>query len=230
MGTKKKTSAKARRRPARRETSPIVSDRLASPAAGAAQLSPIREAFWMRASAALKDLTESADENVLQQAVQAPTDAGALARAISDSSILTTAAVTALDPLAALIARGADQKAELLKQAGGAVPVSAVAQLLGISRQGVDKRRREGKLLAVPRGDDFAYPTCQFDDDQVLKGLPEVLEARGVHQPWATLAFLMTPDDQLRDRSPIEVLRRGDLQLTPLVIRLARAAAGDGFG
>ena len=229
MGTKKKTSVKARRRPERGEISPIVSDKPAY-TAGAARLSPIREAFWMRASAALKDLTESADEHVLQQAVQAPTDAGALARAISGSSILTTAAVTALDPLAALIARGADQKAELLKQAGGAVPVSAVAQLLGISRQGVDKRRREGKLLAVPRGDDFAYPTCQFDDDQVLKGLPEVLEARGVHQPWATLAFLMTPDDQLRDRSPIEVLRRGDLQLTPLVIRLARAAAGDGFG
>ena len=57
-----------------------------------------------------------------------------------------TSAVAELDPLAALIAKGAGQKLELLKQAGGVLSVSDVARLLRISRQAVDKRRREGKL------------------------------------------------------------------------------------
>jgi hypothetical protein len=139
-------------------------------------------------------------------------------------------AVEQLDPLAALIARGAEQKLDLLKEAGGALPVSDVAKLLGISRQAVDKRRREGKLLAIARGADYAYPACQFEGDDVVPGLPEILGARGLQHPWAALAFLVTPEDQLGGRSPLEALRRKDAKLKDVTIRLARAAAGDGFG
>jgi DNA-directed RNA polymerase specialized sigma24 family protein len=116
--------------------------------------SPIRAAFWERASAALKRIVEEAEEEALIRAVSAPTDAGALARAISET-LPTDRASSELDPLASLIARGAEQKLELLKQAGGGLSASDVARLLHISRQAVDKRRREGKLLAVPRGSDY---------------------------------------------------------------------------
>jgi len=56
------------------------------------------------------------------------------------------------DTLAALYARGADQKAALLKQAGGSLSVNQVAQRLGISWQAVDQQRRAGQLLAVLAG------------------------------------------------------------------------------
>src|SRR4051812_19880735 len=121
--------------------------------------SPIREAFWTRASAALKQIAEHADERSLQRAVAAPTDAGAVARAISDSAVMTSA-VSELDPLAALIARGAGQKLELLKQAGGVLSVSDVARLLRSSRQAVDKRRCAGQLLSVAGGAGYTHPAC----------------------------------------------------------------------
>ena len=75
----------------------------------------------------------------------APTDAGALARAISDTLPADNAS-SELDPLASLIARGAEQKLELLKQAGGGLSASNVSRLLHISLQAVDKRRREGSF------------------------------------------------------------------------------------
>jgi hypothetical protein len=190
--------------------------------------SPIRAAFWARATAALKRIAERADESSLQRAVAAPTDAGALARAISDYSWVS-GAVEELDPLAALIARGAEQKVELLKVAGGALPVSNVAKLLGISRQAVDKRRREGKLLAIPRGADYVYPACEFADDGVVPGLAEILGQFGLQRSWAALAFLVTPDDQLGGLSPLKALQRNDARLREPTLRLARAAAGDGF-
>ena len=191
--------------------------------------SPIRAAFCERASAALKRIVEEAEEDALIRAVSAPTDVGALARAISET-LPADSASSELDPLAALIARGAEQKLELLKQAGGGLSASDVSRLLHISRQAVDKRRREGKLLAVPRGSDYAYPACQFEDDRAIAGLPEMLVARTVDHPWATLAFLVTPEDEL-GCSPLQALQHQDPKLKDRAIQLARVAAGgDGFG
>lgn len=194
-----------------------------------AAASPIRVAFWERANAALRRITEQAEESALARAVAAPTDAGALARAMSDT-LPADSASGELDPLASLIARGAEQKLDLLKQAGGGLSASDVARLLRISRQAVDKRRREGKLLAVPRGSDYAYPACQFEDDRPVSGLPDLLAARTVDHPWATLAFLMTPDEEL-GCSPLKALQQHDPKLKERALRAARVAAGgDGFG
>jgi hypothetical protein len=218
-----------RKEPSSRPRPPLPAKRAGEAVLEFAPGSPIREAFWARASAALKQITEHADEQSLQRAIAAPTDAGAVARAISDSTVMTSA-VAELDPLAALIARGAGQKLELLKQAGGVLSVSDVARLLRISRQAVDKRRREGKLLAVARGADYAYPACQFDDDQVVPGLTQLLGHIGRGPTWATLAFLVTPDDRLGELAPLAVLRGKNEKLKELTLRLARAVAGDGFG
>jgi hypothetical protein len=193
-----------------------------------AAASPIRAAFWRRASSALRRIAEQADERSLTDAVSAPTDEGTLARAVAENAPLT-GPVAELDPLAALIARGAEQKLALLQQAGGALPVSEVAKLLRISRQAVDKRRREGKLLAVPRGGDFAYPACQFEDDGVVPGLSDVLKAFGAERAWGALAFLVTPDaEQLDGLSPLEALKRR--HRTEALLRLAGASRSDGFG
>jgi DNA-directed RNA polymerase specialized sigma24 family protein len=190
--------------------------------------SPIRAAFWARATTALKRIAERADETSLERAVAAPTDAGTLARAMSDYPGIGDS-VEELDPLAAAIARGAEQKVEILRQGGGALPVSDVAKLLGISRQAVDKRRREGKLLAVPRGADYVYPACLFADGEIVPGLTEILAQFGPQRSWTVLAFLVTPDDRLGALSPLEALQKKEAKLMERTLRLARAAAGDGF-
>ncbi len=105
--------------------------------------------------------------------------------------------------MASLIARSVGHKADLITRVGGALSVQQVAQLLGISRQAVDKRRRERTLLAVLRGSDFHYPVAQFTDGEVVPGLREVLAAIGPEGPWGTLDFLTAADDELEGASPL---------------------------
>lgn len=191
---------------------------------------PIRAAFLTRATNALRRIAANADEASLTAAVAAPTDEGALARAVADAAP-SAGPLAELDPLAALFARGAEQKLELANRAGGLLPVSEVAKFLGISRQAVDKRRREGRLLAVPRGADHAYPACQFTEDGVTPGLPEVLRALGPSRGWGALAFLVSSDaEQLGGATPLAALASADPGLGETVLRLARGSSADGFG
>src|SRR3546814_770454 len=85
----------------------------------------LHNAFLTRASKALDQMAQRLDTAALERAVAAPTDAGALARAVSEAAAYGEAE-GALDPLAELIARGAEQKMELLKKAGGTLSVSEV--------------------------------------------------------------------------------------------------------
>lgn len=116
----------------------------------------------------------------------------------------------ALDPTMELLARGADLKAALIRRAGGAASVTEVAALLRVTRRAVNELRRQGRLIAVAteRGD--AYPRCQFDRDGVVPGLPDALAAMPIESPWMRLEWLLTPDDALGGRSPLDALRAGD--------------------
>src|SRR5258708_5190068 len=127
-------ATKRRQEPARRRRALKKSATQIGPAGEYVPATPIRAAFWARASAALKRIAERADESSLQRALAAPPDAGALPRAISDYSW------------------------------GG-----------------------------------------------------------------AALAFLVAPDDQLGGLSPLKALQRNAARLREPTLRLARAAAGDGF-
>ncbi len=129
--------------------------------------------------------------------------------------------------MASLIARSVGHKADLIAHAGGVLSVHQVAQLLGISRQAVDKRRRERTLLAVLRGSDFHYPVAQFADGEMVPGLREVLATMGLEGPWGRLDFLTAADDELEGESPLGWLKRHPDQLEP-VLRLARAQGEHG--
>jgi hypothetical protein len=186
----------------------------------------VREAFLRRSAAAIARIAEQADESALQDALAASTDVGTLAAILSDTEVVGEG-VRGLDPMATLVARSAGHKAELLQRAGGAFNVAQVAELLGITRQAVDKRRREGKLLAVPRGSDFRYPAAQFADGEAVAGLREVLAAIGLRGRWGILNFLTAADDELDGATPLEWLRHHPDQLQP-VLRLARAQGEHG--
>ncbi len=104
---------------------------------------------------------------------------------------------------------------EDLKEAGGAFEPSEVQLLLsGISRQALEKRVKEGSLLAVPGPSNRRrYPVMQFTAEGVVPGLKKIQEALPTRNPWAILNFLVRSDNRLGGRKPIEVLSDGDVDL-----------------
>jgi len=190
-------------------------------------LDPVRAAFQRRSLDALGRISAQASMESLTEALAAATDVGALARVLGDAAVIG-AAVTALEPLAPLIARNAEHRAELLAMAGGALSAREAGAFLGISRQGVDRRRRAGGLLAFRQGGDWRYPRCQFDEraHEVVAGLTGVLAVFRDDGPWVTLDFLLSPDETLEGLSPLDSLRvRG---WTADLDRLLRMERGDG--
>lgn len=117
---------------------------------------------------------------------------------------------------------------EDLKDAGGAYDMEQVRILMrGVSRQAVDKRVQEGSLLSVPGPSNRrSYPTLQFNPDgTVVDGLKAVCEVLPTSNPWMILNFLAQPDDRLRGRKPIDVLKEGKIDL---VVEAARRVGQQG--
>jgi hypothetical protein len=103
-----------------------------------------------------------------------------------------------------------------LREAGGAYDLEQVRTLMnGVSRQAIDKRVQEGSLLAVPGPSNRrSYPTLQFNQDgTVVEGLKAVREALPTKNPWTVLNFFARPDDRLGGRKPIELLKKGKIDL-----------------
>ena len=98
------------------------------------------------------------------------------------------------------ILRGIEHAYADLRDAGGTYNLSQVRRVMrGISRQAVDKRVKEGSLLAVPGPSNRrSYPTLQFDrDGNVVDGLKALCEAFPSRNPWAVLNFLVNPQNSL---------------------------------
>ena len=79
-----------------------------------------------------------------------------------------------------------------------------------LTRQGVNRRRRAGVLLAIDVGRrGFRYPAWQFVRTGTLPGLERVLRALAGHDSWMQLAFMLDPNPRLNDTSPLAALRAG---------------------
>lgn len=188
---------------------------------------PVKRAWARRAFDAMTQALRCVDEASFEKAVSAPTNAGAVVRAMSE--VVAFGDPEESDPLAESIARGAQKKEELITKAGGALAVSEVAKLLRISRQAVDKRRRGKKLVAIKRGAEYAYPACQFEKGDVVAEIPSVLALLG-DQEWMALEFFLTWFEELDGHSPLEVLSKTDEALKAEVTHLARIASGNDLG
>ncbi len=158
-----------------------------------------RQAFAERGMRAIQLLSRTLDETTLLRALSASTDTCVLARSLERAESLEEA-----DPLLAARLRGMNAKREILHSHGGSVSGAKAAEILHISRQAVDKRRLQGKLIAIELGKKgFHYPVWQFD----LPGFEEVLaELRGL-DPWTQLSFFLNTHGLLGGKTPVEVLR-----------------------
>jgi hypothetical protein len=164
----------------------------------------LREAFLVRGHRTLDRVAEHATPDEIQEALEAPTEIGGLARLLARQAA-GDAAIAEVDPLAEAVLRSVEVKQRLLEGAGGA--------LMRISRQAVNQRRNRGRLLGVPAGSRFLYPACQFTETGVVPHLGEALEAfEDVNDPWTRLSVLLSGEDVLEGETVIGALRRGRVE------------------
>ena len=177
--------------------------------------------FFVRAMQALKHLEEMLPKERIEEAATAPNDCLVLINALSASEVATQLVKT--DPLAAARLRGVQKQHALLEASGGTLSAEQTAEVLGISRQAVDKRRRQGRLIGLTRGGrGYAYPAWQFENGRTLPNLEKVLEVLCKDDPWMQMAFFVNVNDRLNGKSPLDALRQGQLDSVLL------AAAGFG--
>jgi biotin operon repressor len=182
---------------------------------------PVRAAFLARALNALAGLTPDVGDEALGDAAGAPSDYEVLLRALEEPTAI--AALQPTDPLIGARLRGMQARQELLRIEGGALSGEQVATALGLTRQAVDKRRRAGKLIGLNTGRrGYAYPAWQLGMNGVLAGLEDVLAELSVRDPWMQAAFFVSGDPRLDGATPLDELRRGNIEA------VQRAARGYG--
>jgi hypothetical protein len=169
---------------------------------------PEHSIFIARGRHALSRLEQQLSAERIVRASSAPTDFMVLFEALTEPSLGPQLA--AEYPLAAARLRGVKRQQSLVKESGGVFKADEVAELLGISRQAVDKRRRLNQLIGLTQGRrGYAYPAWQFENGRTITNLELVLARLRDHDPWMKLTFFINPNDRLHDASPLQALRSG---------------------
>lgn len=178
------------------------------------RMGPVESIFLARALNTLAGLVQALDTPALIEAAAQRTDYGVLLRALEAPEVV--AALVADDPLAEARLQGLEARTFLLHAEGGAVSADEAAALLGLTRQAVDRRRRANKLLALTMGRrGYVYPAWQFCEQGTLPGLEETLAVLDAFGPWSRLSWFISPNARLDRRSPLSLLREG--QVAPVI-------------
>ncbi|MBV9878528.1 MAG: hypothetical protein JO025_27595 [Verrucomicrobia bacterium] len=111
-----------------------------------------------------------------------------------------------------VLARGALARKRLEQAEGGAVSAEEVADLLGLSRQGVDYLRKAKRMVAwrLTSGK-WHYPVWQFQEGRVRPGISECLQALPSDDPWSQMIFFLSPRESLSGRRPLDLILKGDV-------------------
>jgi hypothetical protein len=198
-----------------------------------APASSVRTDFIRLGMDAVLRLADGLDEETLREAMAGETSLGALVKVLGRSEAVAATAQSAGQAqarerqalLERLRLRGVRNKERLLGRSGGTLSTAEVAARLGMTPQGVTRRRHAGKLVAVELGKhQYRYPAFQFPPDGgILPGLEEVLFLLSRWSPWAKLSFLLGENPRLDDRSPFEALTANDIE----PVKKAAAAFGE---
>jgi hypothetical protein len=176
------------------------------------------QTLMRRAISAVLQFAELSEDSVIN-ATAAPTDLVVLVRALSSGELLDD--LRSVEPLAPAFIRGIEGQRKLLEEHGGTLSAGQIGQMLGITRQAVDKRRRSRTLLALNMGrHGYRYPVWQLTRSGPLPGLEDVLQALEPHDGWMQIAFFVSKNPRLGDETPVDMLRAGKVER---VVNAARA-------
>lgn len=170
------------------------------------------EAFVLRTGRALARIAERMPRDRLLAAVGASTDTDVLF-----SSLREAAAIGAEiepdkpDSLTEAFLRGSEMKRDMLKAEGGALSAQQLAEHLGITPQGLGRKRERNQVFWLDVGDGYVYPAFQIGKNGLLPGIREVLDAFTVDDPWMRVNFMLTGDQRLGGKRPIDLLRKGKI-------------------
>ncbi len=172
---------------------------------------PLRATTMGRMLNAIRTILVHAPDEVLRNAAAAPSDIDSLLTTLEAPEAI---AARSEDPLLdAARARGIEARNFLLAAEGGPWTAEQVAKHLRITRQGVDRRRRANKLLAITSGRrGYLYPSWQFSREGVLPGFEDVLQRLAKHDAWSRMIFFLTPDARTSRKAPIRALRERQLK------------------
>jgi hypothetical protein len=178
---------------------------------GARPLAEAEAVVDARLTRAVREVVRTLDADDLYAVAAQPSDVEALVMALGRSR----ARPADVDPrVLEALQRGRAAKAQMLSAEGGCVSAGQMGELLGISRQAVDKRRNAGQLLGVRdrEGADWLYPLWQLQNGAILPGLERTLRVLfdGQHDAWAAMIFFLETDVPGGIRTPLEALRSGD--------------------
>jgi hypothetical protein len=121
------------------------------------------------------------------------------------------------DPLAAARLRGLRLQQEIMAAEGGSISGRQLADVLGITRQAVDKRRKRGALIGLSLGRrGYAYPVWQIG----LTGLEDVLAELKELDPWTQAAYMLARNRWLDGETPLDALRAGNLEAALAAARM----------
>jgi hypothetical protein len=175
--------------------------------------------FFSRAFNGLSEIANELSSQGIEELTASSTDFELLVNTLSASPVAADPGDA--DPLIRAKLRGIEYRRRVLEKLGGTLSAEAVANLIGLSRQAVDKRRSQNQLIGLTQGRrGYAYPAFQFEDGQTLTGLKEVLDALSGHDPWMQSIFFANGNDRLDGKTPLESLRQGKLESVILAARV----------
>jgi hypothetical protein len=179
---------------------------------GPLKLHPAGRALLERLTGAVVKRIESVPEKTALDLLKQGTDAEMMVSFATTAEAFPEASTARIDPLAKARARGVSLRQRILAR-DDMLTLAEAAQALGLTAPAVNDRFRAGKLIALEAGArGRRYPAWQFEDEVAGKPLEAVLEVLKGLSPWTSYRFFTTPDSTLDGETPLDVLRRGDIE------------------
>jgi len=189
------------------------------------KLHPAGRALLERLTGAVVKRIESVPEKTALDLLKQGTDAEMMVSFATTAEAFPEVSTVRIDPLAKARARGVSLRQRILAR-DDMLTLAEAAQALGLTAPAVNDRFRAGKLIALEAGArGRRYPAWQFEDEIAGTPLEAVLEVLKGLSPWVSYRFFTTPDGTLEDETPLDVLRRGDVDAVVEAAKLF--ASGD---
>ncbi len=188
---------------------------------------PLRRAILTRFLRAAGTAVGQATPTTLTRAAGADSDLAAVLATL-EAAIPEPSNASDEDVITKAQLRGLDARQHVLEAEGGTLSAEQMARRLHLTRQAVDLRRRNHRLIGLPVGrHGYRYPIWQLGRTGIWPWVPQVIDALAPHDPWQQVFFLLSPHPDLGGERPLDALRGGRVDD---VLALARTYAAYGLG